>query len=42
MDVVMGHDYPNKQVVYRSGQKRGVTATIKKELKKAQLGRTDY
>lgn len=29
-----GHDYPKKSRVYKSGQKRGVTATIKKELKR--------
>lgn len=29
-----GHDYPNKRRVYKSGQKRGLTATIKKELKR--------
>ena len=32
-----GHDYPNKHVVYRSGQKRGVTGVIKKELRKRSL-----
>ena len=35
--VDQGHDYPNKHVVYRSGQKRGVTAAIKKELRKRSL-----
>ncbi len=29
-----GHDYPNKLRVYRSGQKRGITPTIKKELRR--------
>lgn len=29
-----GHNYPNKFRVYKSGQKRGITATIKKELKR--------
>ena len=28
-----GHDYPNKFKVYKSGQKRGITPTIKKELR---------
>ncbi len=32
-----GHDYPNKHRVYRSGQKRGVTASIKKELRKRTI-----
>jgi len=32
-----GHDYPNKHRVFRSGQKRGVTNTIKKELRKRSL-----
>ena len=32
-----GHDYPNKHIVYRSGQKRGVTKAIKKELRKCSL-----
>jgi len=29
-----GHDYPNKLRVYRSGQKRGITPTIRKELRR--------
>jgi IS5 family transposase len=29
-----GHDYPNKFKVYKSGQKRGITPTIKKELRR--------
>ena len=29
-----GHDYPNKHRVFRSGQKRGITPTIKKELRR--------
>ena len=29
-----GHDYPNKRRVYKSGQKRGLTPTIKKELRR--------
>ena len=29
-----GHDYPNKLKVYTSGQKRGITPTIKKELRR--------
>ncbi len=29
-----GHDYPNKFRVYKSGQKRGITPTIKKELRR--------
>ena len=29
-----GHDYPNKLKVYQSGQKRGITPTIKKELRR--------
>jgi hypothetical protein len=29
-----GHDYPNKLKVYKSGQKRGITPTIKKELRR--------
>ncbi len=29
-----GHDYPNKHRVYKSGQKRGITPTIKKELRR--------
>lgn len=29
-----GHDYPNKFKVYKSGQKRGLTPTIKKELRR--------
>lgn len=32
-----GHDYPKKFRVYKSGQKRGVTATIKKELKRRSV-----
>lgn len=32
-----GHNYPNKFRVYKSGQKRGVTATIKKELKRRSV-----
>lgn len=32
-----GHDYPNKHRVFRSGQKRGVTASIKKELRKRTI-----
>lgn len=32
-----GHDYPNKHRVFRSGQKRGVTEAIKKELRKRSL-----
>ena len=27
-----GHEYPNQFKVYKSGQKRGITPTIKKEL----------
>jgi IS5 family transposase len=30
----VGHDYPDKRIVFRSGQKRGVSAEIKKELKR--------
>jgi IS5 family transposase len=29
-----GHNYPNKFKVYKSGQKRGITPTIKKELRR--------
>ena len=29
-----GHDYPNKLKIYTSGQKRGITPTIKKELRR--------
>ncbi len=29
-----GHDYPNKHRVFRSGQKRSITPTIKKELRR--------
>jgi IS5 family transposase len=29
-----GHDYPNKRRVYRSGQKRGLTPTIRRELRR--------
>jgi IS5 family transposase len=29
-----GHDYPNKFKVFKSGQKRGITPTIKKELRR--------
>jgi len=29
-----GHDYPNKFKVYKSGQKRGITPTIRKELRR--------
>ncbi len=29
----VGHDYPDKRAVFRSGQIRGVTAEIKKELR---------
>ena len=32
-----GHDYPNKHRVYRSGQKRGVVGTIKKELRRRSV-----
>jgi IS5 family transposase len=32
-----GHDYPHKFRVYKSGQKRGITATIKKELKRRSV-----
>lgn len=32
-----GHDYPLKNRVYQSGQKRGITATIKKELKRRSV-----
>jgi IS5 family transposase len=32
-----GHNYARKHRVFRSGQKRGVTASIKKELKKRSL-----
>ena len=32
-----GHDYPNKHRVYRSGQKRGVFGTIKKELRRRSV-----
>ena len=32
-----GHDYPNTHRVFRSGQKRGVNGTIKKELRKRSL-----
>ena len=30
----VGHDYPNPHRIFRSGQKRGVTAQIKRELKR--------
>ena len=30
----VGHDYPDKRAVFRSGQIRGVTPEIKKELKR--------
>ena len=33
-----GHDYPNKFKVYKSGQKRGITPTIKKELRRRSAG----
>ncbi len=29
-----GHDYPNKLKVYKSGQKRGITPTIRRELRR--------
>ena len=29
-----GHDYPNKFKIYKSGQRRGITPTIKKELRR--------
>ncbi len=29
-----GHDYPNKRRVYKSGQKRGLTPTIRRELRR--------
>jgi len=32
-----GHDYPHPHRVYRSGQKRGVTDTIKQELRRRSL-----
>ena len=32
-----GHDYPNRHRVFRSGQKRGVTGAIKKELRRRSV-----
>lgn len=32
-----GHDYPNKHRVFRSGQKRGVKGSIKKELRRRTI-----
>jgi IS5 family transposase len=32
-----GHDYPYKFKVFKSGQKRGVTAAIKKELRRRSV-----
>lgn len=32
-----GHNYPSKLRVYKSGQKRGITATIKRELKRRNV-----
>ena len=32
-----GHDYPHPHRVFRSGQKRGITGTIKKELRRRSL-----
>ena len=32
-----GHDYPDKHRVFKSGQKRGVTKSIKKELRRRSV-----